>query len=333
MDTEFALQLDRVALVGASVGRLMGGVLVVLLIMILAGTIAYVGDRVGHQVGRKRLTLFGLRPKYTSTIVAVGTGMLIALVVTGGALLASNYVRTAFFRIGSLTTRINELQAQSIAQEKEVHETRNGLLRVSKYTLIANTAWTFDLNRTDDEQMPDFSRFFDAVVRIANQQLTTPQIGLKPYAHKSGEADIQKNLRKQLALARDKSLNAHALVLFLPIAYQNLFRGETIAFTFQGFEDRKLASAGETLASIDVSGGTASLDTTTLVTRAAQTLAARNYPPQFLYPPLINSTQATAVASQLPRLRGRYRVIAKTPIDLYPHSGPFPIDVALVPIR
>ena len=67
--------------------------------------------------------------------------------------------------------------------------------------------------------------------------------------------------------------------------------------------------------------------------RAGQTLAARGYPPQFLYPPLINSAQVQAVTSQIPRLRGQYRLIAKTPIDLYPHSGPFPIDVELEPIR
>ena len=34
-----------------------GGLLIVIAIAILAGGIAYVGDRVGHQVGRKRLTL------------------------------------------------------------------------------------------------------------------------------------------------------------------------------------------------------------------------------------------------------------------------------------
>ena len=53
-------------------------------VMAIAGGVAYVGDRVGHQVGRKRLTLFGIRPRYTSTIIAIATGMIIALVVTLG---------------------------------------------------------------------------------------------------------------------------------------------------------------------------------------------------------------------------------------------------------
>ena len=172
----------------------MGGLLVVVIIIVLAGGIAYVGDRVGHQVGRKRLTLFGLRPKYTSTIVAVGTGMLIALIVTLGALAASNYVRTAFFRLGTLSARINELQAQALAQEKELQQTRGGSLAVPKYTLIANTAWTFDLARSNADQLDDFGRFFDAAVRIANQQLATPAVGLRPYTHRASEPAIRAEL-------------------------------------------------------------------------------------------------------------------------------------------
>jgi hypothetical protein len=309
----------------------MSGVIVVVLIILLAGAIAYVGDRVGHQVGRKRLTLFGLRPKYTSTIVAVGTGMLIALIVTLGALAASNYVRTAFFRLGSLTSRINELQAQALAQEQELNQTRNGILRVPKYTLIANTAWTFDLAESDASQLDDFERFFDSVVRIANQTLTTQAVGLKPYPHTAADPTIQRELLKQLQDTRAQASDPRATYLFLPVAYQNLFRGEVISFTFAAFEDKRLAVAGETLASLTVQGGTNNVDIAQLVVRAGQTLAQRGYPPQFLYPPLINSTQVQAVTSQLPRLRGTYRLIARTPIDLYPHSGPFPIDVALEP--
>jgi hypothetical protein len=310
----------------------MGAVLAVLLIMIVAGAIAYVGDRVGHQVGRKRLTLFGLRPKYTSTIVAVGTGMLIALIVTLVALVASNLVRTAFFRLGNIQARINDLQAQSLAMEKELQQTRSGILRVPKFALIANTAWTFDLAQTDAEQLPGFARFFDAVVRIANQQLANSQVGLRRYAHTSSEPEIRNQLLRELRTTRESTQNPRALILFLPVASQNLFRGDVISFSFAGYEDRQLAKAGETLATLDVNGGN-TVDVGSLVIRAGETLVNRGYPFQFLSPPLINSTQVQAVNSQLPRLHGKYRLIAKTPIDLYPHSGFVPIDVALEPAR
>jgi hypothetical protein len=170
-------------------------------------------------------------------------------------------------------------------------------------------------------------------VRIANENLTTPAVGLKPYPHTAADPAIQRLLLKQLADTREQAPDPHASYLFLPVAYQNLFRGETVTFTFAAFEDKRLATAGETLASIDVAGGAGNVDIAQLVIRAGQTLAQRGYPPQFLYPPLINSTQVQSVTSQLPRLRGQYRLVAKTPIDLYPHSGPFPIDVALEPVR
>ena len=307
----------------------MSGFIVVLLIIILAGGIAYVGDRVGHQVGRKRLTLFGLRPKYTSTIVAVGTGMAIALIVTLVALAASNYVRTAFFTMGTLTRQINQLQAQEIAQSNELKNTRNGAVGLVKYQLIANTAWTFDLSKSNADQLDDFCKFFDSVVRIANQTFTAPYYGLKPYTHKSSEPAIRAKLEAQLEVTREKNpADPRALILYIPVASQNLFRGEVISLAFAAYEDTRLATAGETLATIDVAGGTTP-DFGQLTARAGQTLAARGYPPQFLYPTLLNSTQAAAVTSQLPRLRGKYRLIAKTPIDLYPHSGPIQIDVGL----
>ena len=80
-------------------------------VMLIAGGVAYVGDRVGHQVGRRRLSLFGIRPRYTSTIIAIGTGMVIALVVTLVAIFASQQVKTAFFKLNSINQQITELSA------------------------------------------------------------------------------------------------------------------------------------------------------------------------------------------------------------------------------
>ncbi|GAC1658152.1 MAG: hypothetical protein NVS9B12_10500 [Vulcanimicrobiaceae bacterium] len=103
-------------------GDLLRGIFLVTFIVCLAGAIAYVGDRVGHQVGRKRLTLFGIRPRYTSTIVAIGTGMLIALVVVVGALVANNNVKTAFFHLNAVNSRVTELQAQADLLQNRVRQ-------------------------------------------------------------------------------------------------------------------------------------------------------------------------------------------------------------------
>jgi uncharacterized protein (DUF3084 family) len=53
--------------------------LLVVMLVILAGVIAYAGDRLGTWVGRRRLTVFGARPKVTGQIVGVGAGIVIML--------------------------------------------------------------------------------------------------------------------------------------------------------------------------------------------------------------------------------------------------------------
>src|SRR5215472_5636757 len=76
-------------------------VITVAAIVVLAGLIAFVGDRVGHQVGRRRMTLFGLRPRYTSTIFAVA---FVALV--------NVEARQALFSINTLRDEIKTLTSQ-----------------------------------------------------------------------------------------------------------------------------------------------------------------------------------------------------------------------------
>ncbi|HWR10033.1 DUF3084 domain-containing protein [Sporomusa sp.] len=55
----------------------MFGLVLIAILGVMGGAIAYIGDKIGTKVGKKKLSLFGLRPKYTSIIVAVTTGILI----------------------------------------------------------------------------------------------------------------------------------------------------------------------------------------------------------------------------------------------------------------
>ena len=84
----------------------MYGIVLVLTIALLGGVIALLGDRVGMKVGKKRLSLCGLRPKYTSMIITVVTGILIAGTTLLLLALVSNDVRTALFRMKNLQTEL-----------------------------------------------------------------------------------------------------------------------------------------------------------------------------------------------------------------------------------
>jgi hypothetical protein len=316
---------------------LLPGIGLVVLIMAVAGLVAYVGDRVGHQVGRRRLTLFGLRPRYTSTIVAVATGMLIALAVTLIALLLSSEVRTAFFRLDQLNAQINTLQAQALEQSSELDKTRNGTLAVPNRQLIASIAATLDPTAPESEQIQRLSAFFDETVNLANAQLTKPPYLLKTYTRKSADPDIQAGLKKEVetidgdAIARAEG-GRPPVVLILPVAAQNLFRGDRITFYLSSYADRKLASAGEVLASVVVEGGQP-FNLTPLITNASVQLARRGMPPPFLQSAGYNAPQVQNVIAQLNRLRGKYRVSAKASFDLYPHSCGVVYDFSVAPVH
>ena len=235
---------------------MLSGIGAVVLIALVAGGIAYIGDRVGHQVGRKRLTMFGLRPKYTSTIVAVATGMLIAVSVTVIALVASAQVRTAFFRLGQINARINDLQAQALAAQKQVDTLRQTSIVLPIGLPIANAA-TITPSQPDATLLPELASLFDQTVSQANRQFARAPYDLKPYPRTAIDPNVQSGLRAELGKIRADvaTLPADTPVLMLPVVAQNLFRGDVISFAFAHYVDRRVAAAGDTLSSVDVQGG------------------------------------------------------------------------------
>lgn len=315
---------------------MLSGILGVLLIVVVAGGIAYIGDRVGHQVGRKRLTMFGLRPKYTSTVVAVATGMLIALSVTVVALLTSNYVRDAFFRIGQLNAQINQLRAQAVAQQNELNTTRNNNIVVAKGAPVAPGV-VIDVNLPEPEQLRLFSAFFDDAVRSAN--ITASRIGLLQDQKRSSDPEVRADLLKELREARDHFAgmgDRGVPLLFLPLAPNNLFRGERMTFIFGAWADRRIFSNNEEVAAIEVDGGRpiAVGDYQQLLARSIDALARRGFPyPYFAPPSGIDPARFEAASVELARTKGRFRLVTRSEGNLYPHSALFVLAVSLEPVR
>ena len=78
------------------------GIALILLLVAVSGLIAYIGDKVGRHVGKRRISFFGLRPKHTSIIVTVVTGVTIVSVTLCALFLISKQARTSFFGIQKL---------------------------------------------------------------------------------------------------------------------------------------------------------------------------------------------------------------------------------------
>lgn len=90
----------------------MYGLGLVLMLVVIGGIIAFIGDRIGMKIGRKRLSIFGLRPKHTSMLITVITGIVVAGTSVLVMSIVSQDVRTALFRMHEIQAALTSTQSQ-----------------------------------------------------------------------------------------------------------------------------------------------------------------------------------------------------------------------------
>lgn len=88
------------------------GIALVVLLIFLSGLIAYIGDLVGRRVGKKRVSIFNLRPKHTSIIITICTGIIIVSVTLVGLFLFSDYARKSFFGLQKIIGELSDKKEQ-----------------------------------------------------------------------------------------------------------------------------------------------------------------------------------------------------------------------------
>jgi uncharacterized protein (DUF3084 family) len=92
----------------------------ILIIVAISGTVSYVGDVLGMRIGKKRISLFGLRPRYTSTIITLFTGVGVALLTLMAAAYSSDRVAQAIFGPNILINELRELHGQVRTTQDEL---------------------------------------------------------------------------------------------------------------------------------------------------------------------------------------------------------------------
>lgn len=100
----------------------MSGINIMILLLVFSGIIAYIGDRIGMKAGKKRVSLFGLRPRYSSMIITVMTGILIALLTISILLFTYTNLRQALFNINDVLERLQSLNQRLSQRDKELEE-------------------------------------------------------------------------------------------------------------------------------------------------------------------------------------------------------------------
>jgi len=253
--------------------------------------------------------------------------MLIALGVVIIALLASREVRTAFFRMNQITTRISQLEGQERDLEAKVN---TGELVVPVNALMAPFFLEIKQGTPPDTRLAQIKRFYRESVDYINQ--TWGQRGLKHY---TPPADIDKKLTETYGSPEATDALLDNPFLMFVTASQNLYRNDEIHFELQFIPDVLVLKKGGVIASLIIPGG-AHANPGLAINELEQYVSSIARSQLKLPPFLSDNVQVVQVypsldemSAQLAGASPRYVLTAFAAQDIYPRTGGIPLVVTL----
>ena len=148
----------------------MEGIYLIIVMVITGGAIAFIGDKLGTKIGKKRLSIFGLRPRHTSMIITVITGALITGLSIGSMAIISENVRTALFGMEELNATMASTQKSLNVVMKELMETQEEFKRTDED--LATSKKEIESLKTEQEQLLEESeRLKSGNERLENENL------------------------------------------------------------------------------------------------------------------------------------------------------------------
>jgi uncharacterized protein (DUF3084 family) len=237
---------------------------VILLLLFIGGVIAYIGNYVGRYIGKKRLTVFSLRPRHTATAITIISGILIAVSTLAVLLIISQDARTALLGLESLKKEINQ-------KSLELEQNQRELLRLEKQQGALKQGLA-ELGRK-----VEISRKGQVLFRV-NQVISVSLLQAGPEKDKldaglKGILTSADNYIRSLGVKGDKHLiymapddfeqtfysllGQNKLFIVKLVATRNVLWGEEIPAQFETADNRLIYRADEEIAGRDLPKGLA----------------------------------------------------------------------------
>jgi len=105
----------------------MSNFILISVLIVISGLIAVAGDWVGLRTGKKRVSIFGLRPHHTAIFITILTGILITSITISILSVASIDVRTALFGMEELKEKLSNLSHEVQIQNVQLSSTKKDL--------------------------------------------------------------------------------------------------------------------------------------------------------------------------------------------------------------
>ncbi|QTL96902.1 DUF3084 domain-containing protein [Iocasia frigidifontis] len=176
----------------------MYGILLVSVVITLSGFMAYLGDQIGMKIGKKRISLFGLRPKYTSIIITVLTGVLIATLTITVILLTNNGVRKALFNIQEVLVRLDDLNQQLAVKDRSLQDREVEIAERERELVLIQQQKT-ELEEKLNQNQQEFARTRQKLL-ATQDELTNTRSDVKELENKRVELqDTNQELNERIA--------------------------------------------------------------------------------------------------------------------------------------
>jgi len=178
-------------------------VLTIALFVGVCGFIAYWGDLLGRRLGKRRLSLFGLRPRYTAIVTTTITGMLIALFTIGFMMVLSKDARTLVIR-GEKILRDNRIYlAQSLQARAKARQAAKELRKQQELAHEVRLAAERAVSERD--RLAAQRNAIEARLKTLRGELRRNQIALTAAVNRlrRAEADVR-STHKELVDARNE---------------------------------------------------------------------------------------------------------------------------------
>ena len=188
----------------------------ILSVIIVSALLSVLGDSVGTKWGKKRVTLFGLRPKNTSRLITAFTGAMIAVGIIAVMAVLSQDVRTALFGMKILKQQMYDLQFQLNRSEHDAEQMRISLSETS--ASLDLTGFELDSMRNDKVILEQEKLELEAALRIMREESS--------------------QLKRELKSLRSESIALNANVLLGQTAFEEESSREEIISGLNALKQR-----------------------------------------------------------------------------------------------
>jgi len=218
---------------------------------LVSGAIGYLANQLGRYIGRRKLTMFKLRPRHTSILITVLTGVLISQLAIVGAYLASGSFQKFVNEMDRLLKEREELTTEvaSLKKEAEVYRGERLIYRAQDTIIQGVVPGQLDEKEVD--------RFLERMLYLANQAAVEKNdyysalTSRPPLLSGAQLIDYQESDYQKLAGDLAGKTSPHVVMV---IAKENSIFQEKVSVMFATAPNRVLYRKGELILGAPIDG-------------------------------------------------------------------------------